>query len=195
MDYKKKKGDVDQDKDDGPKRTLDYLYEARDDISGQGLSYNEILTESHIMLLAGTDTVSNGLTWLLYSVITHPQIEAKLQSELSTLEHDALDYQTCINELPYLMAVIKETLRCYPPGPIAFPRVVPDGGRTISGYFIPEGTEVGVPIYTLHNSKQLWKESDRFNPDRWFSESAKLNEETKNYVPFLLGPRVCLGKE
>lgn len=159
-------------------------------ISRGDLSKEETFSEAVLMLFAGTDTTSNMLSWIHYLLMTHPEISLKVTEELRLVSLP-LDYQTCTDVLPYLQAVIKEALRVYPVAPGTPVRLAPPAGITIKGYNFPAGTELAVPIYSLHRSPFLWKNPDNFVPERWLHD----NLDGRNYMPFLMGPRACIGKK
>lgn len=171
---------------------MECLVEFEDTDTGLKLSYKEILSEAHIMLIAGTETASNGMTFLIHAVLKSPEVIKKLLTEIDNapVNGEFISYATC-KEMKYLNAVVKEILRMFPLGAAGFPRLVPQGGRTVMGHNLPEGVECAVPIYALHNSTKLWKKPNEFNPERWINPS----EDLQHYMPFLLGPRRCIGKE
>lgn len=161
----------------------------------------------HNFLMGGTGTTSDAIVWVMYLLMKHPEEEAKVYAEIQAAKAKAADpalltYGECQRGLPYLTAVIKETLRIAPVSSVELNRTIPAGGRWICGYYIPQGvrhgcfsanpqTECAVPIYSLHMSPLLWDSPDEFRPARWLSATA----DNSNYMPFLLGPRACIGKE
>ncbi|KAJ9052991.1 hypothetical protein DSO57_1028581 [Entomophthora muscae] len=138
------------------------------------------------------------MTWIVHMLMEHPHIQDKLHKEIddAKLAPDANGYINslqCADRLPYLAAVIKETLRFLPTASTTFARIVPPGGREVLGHFLPQGTECAISIYTLHHSPLLWDRPEEFLPDRWFNDSIK--RDSRHFSPFLLGPRACIGKE
>ncbi|KAL0254661.1 hypothetical protein SLS55_010141 [Diplodia seriata] len=107
-----------------------------------------------ILIFAGSGTTANTLTFLNYAVLSRPALQQALEEELSTLQEGYSDAD--LEQLPLLNAIINETLRLYCAVPGSLPRVVPAGGATIGGYFIPEGTTVSTQAYTLHRDENLW---------------------------------------
>jgi cytochrome P450 len=114
-------------------------------------------------LAAGIDTTGDGLCFLMYtlSLPTYLPIQARLHRELVS------NHSTPFDQLPYLDAVIKEGLRCFPPIPMSFPRYVPTGGRSIDGVWIPEGTIVSCQPYTVHKDERVFPRALEFVPERW----------------------------
>lgn len=108
--------------------------------SSATLDRHEIVAESFVQLVAGTDTISSTLTWFFFLVATHPHVEAKLLDEIRGLvgTSDVISSEM-LGDLPYLEATLNEAMRVLPAA-LATPwRAVPTGGRTISGHFLPEG--------------------------------------------------------
>ncbi|KAJ9063553.1 hypothetical protein DSO57_1000128 [Entomophthora muscae] len=85
---------------------------------------------------------------------------------------------------------LKESMRFLPVVASTPFRIVPQGGKSVLGYHLPEGTKVAIPIYSLHRSPAIWEDPDSFIPERW--QSLKLGP--CDYLPFLMGPRACAGK-
>ncbi|KAI9325551.1 cytochrome P450 [Zopfochytrium polystomum] len=183
---------------------------SREEIEGQVLTF----------LLAGHETTSVSLTWTLHLLSQHPSIQSTLLAELDAhLPHTAtrVTYDT-LRALPYLDAVIKESLRLFPPVPYVTRQAAED--TTLDGYRIPRGTVVATPPIVLHRLPAFWGEdAEEFVPQRWMKggggggglgkaataatetgvDSAVGGEDgcqTKvfgAYMPFLLGPRSCIG--
>lgn len=98
-------------------------------------------------------------------------------------------YDQC-KHLPYLEAVINETLRIHSTSGVGLPRVVPEGGLTVLGKTFPEGTVLSVPTYSLHRNVQSWGEDvNDFMPERWLDGKIDHTEMVKSFNPFSFGPR------
>ncbi|KAI9295030.1 cytochrome P450 [Neoconidiobolus thromboides FSU 785] len=173
---------------------LNTLINASDPDTGKKLSEKEIVEESIIQLIAGSDTTSNSLTWTFYLLSKHPEVYDKLKEELiSTFPNkEAVNYDIC-RENVYLRAVIYESLRIRPATAGSLVRSVPNGGRIVDGYFLPENTTVSLSMNALHNTTNNWENPHLFDPERWIDEYGqfKLND---NFYPFSVGPRGCLGR-
>lgn len=118
--------------------------------------------------------------------------EAILKGKVSSPIKDAEARQ-----LPYLQAVIKEGVRTFPVVTATFFKKVPKGGDVISGYFVPEGTEVGHNVLGVMRSKKYWGEdADMFRPERWIEADEKTFEMMTNVVETLWGAGryKCLGR-
>ncbi|KAJ6005329.1 hypothetical protein N7451_003273 [Penicillium sp. IBT 35674x] len=142
-------------------------------------------------MAAGIDTTGDGLCFLLWELSQSQNLhfQQKLRDELLSAPSDAP-----LDSLIYLDAVIKEALRCSPPIPMSLPRYVPEGGRTIDGYFIPAHAIVSVQPYTVHRAHEdVFPDPDRFLPDRWLGEEGAV-ERNRYFFAFATGGRGCIGK-
>lgn len=114
----------------------------------------DVHVEATSLIFAGSGTTANTLTFLSYAVLTRPRLQAELEEEVGRLKEGFDDVE--LEGLPLLNAVINETLRLYCAVPGSLPRVVPQGGATLGGYFIPEGTTVSTQAYTDHRNEAAW---------------------------------------
>ena len=142
---------------------------------------------------AGSDTTATAIRCAIYQLTRNPQFKAKLFEEIDNAKlSPMISYAEAI-KLPYLAAVIKESLRVHPSISLTFPRHVPKGGATISGRYFPEGCRVGVNPYVLHYQTSVFgDDAEDFNPERWFRPDAELMERT--LFQFGAGSRTCIGK-
>lgn len=120
-----------------------------------------IAREAQNLIIAGTDTTSVTLTYLVWAVLGHPSVREKLLREIKEGIHGETFGTADVEELPYLQAVIQETLRLYGAAPGALPRVTPSGGRLLEGAFLPEGTVVATHAYSLHRDANIFADPHR----------------------------------
>ncbi|RKP06431.1 cytochrome P450 [Thamnocephalis sphaerospora] len=180
-----------------PRRdALQMLLEAVDEDTGDSMTDAEIMPEMLVQIVAGTDTTSITLSWCVYLLSQHPEIYAKLREEIDAVlpEREATVSYATVNKLPWLDAVLNETLRLYPAVADGLPRSVPKGGAELGGHHLPGGTVVFCSAYAMHRSSALWDEPESFRPERWFAPAEKLAEMKKAFIPFSAGPRACLGR-
>ena len=164
---------------------LSLLLLAKQD-NGESLSDEELHDELITLLFAGHETTASALAWLFYWVHYIPDIRDKLCFELDNYGRKS-DYNV-INNLPYLNAVISETLRIYPVGANAFARILTKP-MSILGYNFEPKTWLRVSIYSLHHREDLYPNSKQFNPERFLHKTYSPYE----YMPFGGGNRRCLG--
>ncbi|RWA10359.1 hypothetical protein EKO27_g4748 [Xylaria grammica] len=179
------------------KDLLSRLQEGRDE-KGDPLGFEELTAEALTQLIAGSDTTSNSSCALLYHVARTPGVLKKLQEELDRAIPDdstkVPDYES-VRNLPYLEAVINETLRIHSTSGIGLPRQIPENslGIHLHGYYFPAGTVLSVPTYTIHHSKEIWGEdADEFRPERWETATTR---QRNAFIPFSYGPRSCVGPD
>jgi cytochrome P450 len=101
---------------------------------------------------------------------------------------------TSTQRCTYLEAVVLEALRLAPPVVGAAPRVAGPGGTTVCDEYVPQGTWVSVPSWTIHRNELYFDRPHDFLPERWFSDSGKAMRAHGAFQPFQVGPRHCIGK-
>ncbi|XP_047693762.1 cytochrome P450 3A12-like isoform X2 [Prionailurus viverrinus] len=157
----------------------------------KALSDLELVAQSIMFIFAGYETTSTSLSFLVYELATHPDVQQKLQEEIdATFPDKAPPTYDALVQMEYLDMVLNEALRLYP---IAgrLERVCKRDVE-ISGVFIPKGTVVMVPTFILHRDLDLWPEPEEFCPER-FSKKNKDSINPYIYLPFGTGPRNCIG--
>lgn len=123
------------------------------------LTDQQILIEAGNLISAGSDTTAETLTYLIWAVLSHPEVQNLLEEEVAHVEEPILDGE--LEKLPILNAVIQETLRLYPASPFPEPRVVPKGGATFQGYFLPEGTVVSTSPWVTQRNAEFFPDPER----------------------------------
>ncbi|KAH0566000.1 hypothetical protein GP486_000591 [Trichoglossum hirsutum] len=149
----------------------------------------EIASECSDHLSAGIDTTGDALCFLMWR-LSQPDclpVQDRLREELLKDSDAAFDN-------PYLDAVVKEGLRCFPPIPMSLPRYVPQGGRFIEGYRLPANMIVSCQPFTLNQiDTAVFPEPTRFIPERWLEKTGS-EERNQLFFTFALGGRGCIGK-
>lgn len=168
---------------------LGMLVAARDE-QGCGLSDDELVDELLVLLWAGHDTITSLLTWAVYELARHPAIHAQVLAEQREVVGDRAIEHADLKQLPHLDRILREVERLHPPAPGGFRAVVAD--FEYAGYTIPSGWNVMYSSVFTHHMPELWREPDRFDPDRF---AAPRNEGKQPFclVGFGGGPRVCVG--
>jgi len=177
-----------------PQEHFDYvamLMGARDKDSGQPMSERQLIDEILTLVVAGHETTASGLNWTWYLLSQHPDAEARLHAELDTIADEPAPSLPDMERLAYTQQVINEALRLYPPGWLLSRRTVQSD--VLSGYEIPAGTNVLLPLYLLHRHPRYWKEPDTFLPER-FAPDHDAERPRFAYMPFAAGPRHCIGE-
>lgn len=158
------------------------------------LTDDDIREETDTFMFEGHDTTSMGISWSLYLIALHTDVQAKIQQELdSVLTEDLRSDITMetLKELKYLDRVLKECQRVYPPVPVIGRAVT--GNTEIGGYTAPEDSDIDIFIYALHRDPEVFPDPEVFNPDRFLPEDSS-RRNPYAYVPFSAGPRNCIGQ-
>ncbi|KAH9049792.1 cytochrome P450 [Lactarius deliciosus] len=170
------------------------------DAEKYGLSDRENSWIAAIMYAAGADTTSASLAWWMLAMVTYPEVQKRAQAELDAVvgrEHTPTfaDFQ----HLPYIRAMVKETLRWRPVGPLGFPHLSSEDDW-YNGMFIPKGTIVMANVWHLNRDPEIYgADAADFNPARFLDANgdvAPCPPETKEegHVTYGFGRRVCVGK-
>lgn len=174
------------------KALMDLLLEQH--ISKQALTEEDIREEIDTFAFEGHDTTSMGISWALYLIGLHKDVQEKVHTELDRIFGD--DYQRSVNtddlkDMEYLDRVLKESQRLYPSVPMISRKLSHD--VTLGNHTIPKGVGVFIPIYLLHRDEAVFPNPEKFDPDRFLPEiSAK--RAPFSYIPFSAGPRNCIGQ-
>lgn len=148
-----------------------------------------------ILLLTGTESTAVTLTWAICLLVNNPSVMKSAQEELDThVGRDRWVQESDLNNLKFLRAIVKETLRLYPPGPITGPREATQD-CVIGGHHVSKGTRLIVNIWKLHRDPRMWTDPCEFRPDRFMTTHEDLNFKGQNfeYIPFSSGRRSCPG--
>ncbi len=156
-------------------------------------------------LAAGHETTASAMTWAMYMLCLHPDVQTRLRAEIRAHlpsvdgDDDVAVSSLDVDRLPYLHAVCSEVLRYYSPVPLTFREAAVD--TTIQGQFVPRGTRIVMSAWATNKAQDLWgSDALRFDPDRWMprydgDKSAASGGANSNYafLTFLHGPRSCIG--
>lgn len=171
-------------------------------IRSGGFSDEELVDQIMTFLAAGHETTAASISWATYLLCRHPEVQKKLRVELlashSAITNPATPISSMDNSyLPYLNAVLNETLRLFPSIPLSLREAESD--QTIQGHFIPKGTTVVICPWAVNTSIALWGDDAlEFRPERWLGAGrANTGGAASNYAnaTFSHGPRSCIGKE
>lgn len=165
-------------------------------IDEKGMTMEEIYAAAQVLIVAGSETTATALTTATAYLCENPETLRRLTAEIREAfeKEDDITIQST-SALSYLDAVIEEALRLGPPGPGTFPRVVPDGGRTVCGQFVPGGYSVGVHHLSVNRSPVNFRDHDGFYPERWLGDGRFESDNKAAAQSFSFGPRNCIGKK
>lgn len=165
------------------------LIEAIDPETGRPLTDDEICHELVLFMLAGHDTTSTTLTYALWSLGHHREIQEAVRGEVAALGERALTPED-VPALGLTVRVLHEALRLCPPA--AGTMRAPTRDIVVDGHLVEAETMALVSFYALHRDPALWEDPLRFDPDRFLPERSK-GRSRWQYLPFGGGPRSCVG--
>ncbi|OCK73321.1 putative cytochrome P450 [Lepidopterella palustris CBS 459.81] len=152
------------------------------------LNKAEVESDTEAYILGGSDTTAVTLTYLIWAVSRHPEVQKRVIEEVQELPE--IFNSDDLKGLPYMNMVIEETLRLYGAAPAGLPRAVPAEGRTLCGHFVPGGYTVTAHAFTLHRDERIFPSPEKFEPSRWANPTQNMKDA---FMPFGGGGRICLG--
>ncbi|KAJ8770625.1 hypothetical protein K2173_021272 [Erythroxylum novogranatense] len=147
------------------------------------------------LVLAGSDTTMVTLTWALSLLLNNPQALEKVQNELDMhVGKDRHVEETDLKDLVYLQAVVKESLRLYPPSPLIL-RAAKEDCTLSAGYHIPAGTRLMINAWKIQYDERVWPNAQEFKPERFltYHKETDLRGQSFELIPFGSGRRSCPG--
>ncbi|PSS31281.1 Cytochrome P450 83B1 like [Actinidia chinensis var. chinensis] len=157
------------------------------------------LTWDHIkavlmnIFVAGTDTSAATLVWAMTGLMKNPKVMKNVQEEVKNLKGDKpFIYEDDLQNLPYLKAVVKETMRLHPAVPLLVPRETIQTSH-IEGYEIPKKTLVHVNAWAIGRDPEAWESPEEFKPQRFLESEVDFKGQDFELVPFGAGRRGCPG--
>nr|WP_315464421.1 cytochrome P450 [uncultured Rhodoferax sp.] len=158
---------------------------------GQGLSTQEVHDQTMVMFQAGHETSATALTWWAGLVARHPEVLARLQTEVDTVLQGAPPTSERLQQMPWLQASLKEAMRLYPPAALLMTR------RTLRDldcgpWKIAKGSLVTITPALIQRDPRWFAEPDHFKPERFLPGAPEFPRSA--WLPFGTGPRVCLGQ-
>ncbi|KAL4916114.1 cytochrome P450 [Aspergillus aurantiobrunneus] len=159
----------------------------------------DVVTEVWATIWAGSDTTASALTSIFYHLHKHPEKLGKLRRELdAAFDEGRLSYPVRFNEarkLPYLHAVVMESMRVHPSVGLGLPREVPAGGASICGTFVPGNVEVIMNPAAVHVDLRVFgADAAVWMPERWLGGAERTRELERSMLQFGHGPRMCMGR-
>ncbi|KAL7114984.1 hypothetical protein ACP275_04G155400 [Erythranthe tilingii] len=146
------------------------------------------------LFVGGSETTSSSVEWAMTELLLNPEILSKAKHEIKSVagDNERLN-ESEILKLPYLQAVIKETLRYHPPGPLLIPRKS-EYDTHVSGYYIPKDTQLLVNVWAMGRDPTMWSDPESFEPERFLSnKNIDFKGQDFELIPFGAGRRLCPG--
>ncbi|RAL15170.1 cytochrome P450 [Aspergillus homomorphus CBS 101889] len=162
----------------------------------QVVSTRDVEKQANILILAGSDSTATTLSFATYFLTQRPSCMVTLRRELRANFSNESEIDTLsLDRLPYLHAVVQETLRMRHPFPSGFGRQTRKMGSVVDGQFLPANTVVNIHLWSLFNCESYFKRPDHFAPERWLGNEEYADDAREVFQPFSIGPRNCLGQK
>ncbi|GAB2269754.1 hypothetical protein Dimus_004676 [Dionaea muscipula] len=173
---------------------VDVLLEVqRDAKAGFPIGRDTIKSLIMDVFAAGTDTTYTVLEWAMPELLRHPPVMKQLQAEVRGIVGSRKEIsESDLEEMRYLKAVMKETLRLHPPLPQLVPRESTKDLQ-LNGYDIAAGTRVIINAWAIHTDPVHWEEPEKFRPERFLDSSVDFKGQDFPLIPFRAGRRGCPG--
>ncbi|XP_035002562.1 cytochrome P450 2U1 [Hippoglossus stenolepis] len=146
------------------------------------------------LFIAGTDTTTNSVLWILLYMVLYPDIQEKVQAEIDdVVGKHRVPSLTDKGSLPFTEATIMEVQRLIVVVPLGIPHMA-SKTTEFRGYTIPKGTVILPNLWSVHRDPSVWDEPDNFNPARFLNDDGTLLRKDC-FMPFGIGRRVCMGEQ
>ncbi|EOA15128.1 hypothetical protein CARUB_v10028503mg [Capsella rubella] len=186
---------MDRDSDGRTVDFLDVLLKVKDEEDDKTkLTMNDVKALLMDMVLAGTDTSLHVIEFAMAELLQNPDIMKRAQQELDKVvgTYKVVE-EYHISKLPYILAIMKETLRLHTIIPLLVPRR-PSQTTVVGGFTIPKDSKIFINVWAMHRNPNIWEDPLKFDPDRFLDKSCDfINGNDFNYLPFGSGRRICPG--
>lgn len=173
-----------------PADILQAFMEARDEASGEPFDFEELVNQVAMLFLAGHETSASALTWAAYLLAHSPEIQARMVAEQRAVIGEREPAAGDMKQLGLTWNVFRETLRLFPP--VGFFARQAARSCPMRKKQVAAGSTVVVAPWLIHRHRELWPQPDAFDPDRYDNDASR-ESLRQGYLPFGMGPRVCLG--
>lgn len=170
---------------------LHMLLALRDEATGEALSAQEVLDQCLVTFQAGHETSATTLLWWSLLMARNPGAAERAQAEVDAVLHGQVPGPEHLAQLPFLSATLKEALRLYPPVAALMSRRT-TAPITLGGFDVPKGAMLRITPWVLHHDERWFAQADRFMPERFLEGAPAIPRGA--WIPFGLGPRVCIGQ-
>ncbi|KAL0349123.1 UNVERIFIED_CONTAM: cytochrome [Sesamum angustifolium] len=173
---------------------LDLLIQLREDRSSSvQIDWDHVKGVLMNVFVGGTETSAVTITWAMTALIKNSKVLKKVQQEIRTLvEKKGSVDEDDIPKLSYFKAVVKETLRLYPPAPLSLPRLTTEA-CVVDGYQVEPDTIVYVNVWAISRDPDFWENPNEFLPERFLNTGVEFKGQDFGFLPFGTGRRVCPG--
>ena len=176
---------------DPPRDLFDVLVAARDPETGEPFTPDQLRDQIATLIIAGHETTALSLFWSFYLLALDPLWQERVAEEAATVDLSPEGAVAAADKLPVARAVVQEALRLYPPA-FTIVRLAKERDE-LAGEEVPPGTLVVISPWLLHRHRKLWQDPDAFDPSRFLPGAPPVGRYA--YLPFGIGPRVCVGAQ
>lgn len=174
----------------GSRGLIAMLVAARDEQGELAFNEAEVRDQITTLLVAGYETTAAALSWTMYHLAKHPEVTARIRTEVDRIVGQRVPVLDDLNKLPYLAMVLNESMRLYPPAWVLGRRSIE--ADAFEGYSIPADAPIGIYPYMIHRHPDYWSRPDEFNPEN-FTPAAVAARPKLAFLPFGAGKRICIG--
>lgn len=169
---------------------LGLLIGARDESTGEAMSDQQLRDEATTLILAGFETTATAITWSLYELCRHPELERKIRQECDSVLGTRPPTFADLARLTYTKMFLSETLRVH--SVVWMVHRLSTAEAELGGFRIPANSIVVVLVDAIHHNPALWKSPHEFQPER-FSQQESAGRPRAAFLPFGMGPHQCIG--
>jgi cytochrome P450 len=145
------------------------------------------------LIAGGTESSAVTVEWALSELLKKPEVFARATQELDrVIGRGRWVTEKDMPSLPYIDAIVKETMRLHPVAPMLVPRLSRED-TSIGGYDIPAGTRVLVSVWSIGRDPELWEAPEEFMPERFIGSRLDVKGQDYELLPFGSGRRMCPG--
>ncbi|KAM0920504.1 hypothetical protein ACQ4PT_007468 [Festuca glaucescens] len=174
-------------------RKNDFLDVLLDEDKAAGMDHDTIRALFTDLFAAGMNNITNTMEWAMVELLQNPSSMAKACEELSRVIGSGRNIEEGeTGHLPYLQAVINETLRLHPPAPLLLPRLA-NTTIEVAGYTVPKGSRVLVNVWAMGHDEDMWPDPEKFMPERFLGRTVDFRGGDFELIPFGSGRRICPG--
>jgi cytochrome P450 len=173
-----------------PQDVLEVFLNARDPVTGEPFAFDEVVDQVAMLFLAGHETSASALTWALYLLAQAPAVQERMHREAVALGAKGDTDASAVKSLALARNVFRETLRLFPP--VGFLARQSAQSCPMRDKTVEQGASVVISPWLIQRHHSLWREPDAFNPDRYENDASR-DSLRDAYLPFGMGPRVCMG--
>ncbi|XP_015080791.1 isoflavone 2'-hydroxylase-like [Solanum pennellii] len=148
-----------------------------------------------VVFVAGTETSSSTIQWVMRLLLAHPEALHKLRADIDNkVGNKRLVRESDLTKLPYLRCVVNETMRLYPPVPLLLPHYSTED-CTVGGYDVPKHTMLLINAWAVHRDPKVWDDPEKFKPERFEATEGETERFNYKLIPFGMGRRACPGTD